>query len=118
MTTEINATPNKLNTLRQAYFYVIMVGCIIAFSIASVTILQNVLSRYIFPKASYDMGQYGYGYSMERSCQDDFSGVNYGKIQTEPVAIIPADKLKECVANKTQQEADRKESVFQSFTHS
>ena len=116
MSTEINQNPSRLNMIRQAYFSIIMVGCIIAFSIASITILQRVLSRYVFPKANYDYSQYSYGYSMERSCQEEFNGFNYSKVPTaEPqTQVMPADKLKECVANKTQQENDRKEADFQS----
>ena len=121
MTIETTPTQSKSNWVKQAYFYIVMIGCIVAFSIATVTVLQKTLTKYVFPKANYDwmFGGYG-GYSMETQCQGELMNPVYPSRVMAPgeAPIVPPapaqDKIDKCIAEKKQQEIDRKEADFQS----
>jgi hypothetical protein len=120
MSTEINYTNNKTSWVKQAYFYIVMIGCIFAFSISSIILLQKILTRYAFPKANFDTySMYGPGYSVESQCQSELSSQFYPQKPLNPTEPIPAppapaqDKIDKCVNDKKQQELDRKESEYQ-----
>jgi hypothetical protein len=120
MSTEINSTTTKTSWVKQAYFYIVMIGCIIAFSISTITLLQKTLTRYVFPKANYDWGSmYSMGYTVETACQNELLSPIYparmmapGEQPSTPPPVSQ-DKIDKCIAEKKQQEADRKEADFQ-----
>lgn len=121
MSTETNSTSTKSNWVKQAYFYIVMIGCIFAFSISTIFLLQKVLTRYVFPKANFDTYQmYGPLYNIESQCQSELSSQYYPQKPLNP-ADVPStppaptqDKIDKCVSDKKQQELDRKEGDFQS----
>jgi hypothetical protein len=121
MSSEINSTTTKSSWVKQAYFYIVMIGCIVAISVSTIVFFQKVLTRYAFPKAeNQSFSQYGYGTDLNIMCQGELSSQFYinktygDSKESQPTPpVIPQDKIDKCVIEKKQQEQDRKEGEYQ-----
>jgi hypothetical protein len=121
MSTETNSTATKTSWVKQAYFYIVMIGCIIAISAATIVLFQKVLTRYAFPKAeNQSYLQYGYGSDNNMICQSELMSPFYMNVKQLVPGEVPAtppapsqDKIDKCIADKKQLEIDRREGEFQ-----